>query len=364
MDIRPDLHPSTGLSVGLLHPLLLLLLEVLLRRFIQLLFVVLRRTSSISRAMARWCTIITSNLAFDLLPWIIFPRPIVGNHLRHIRNRRDSISTSVEDQAKQSLFSFLSWIIFLPRASSRLLLLYSDLSLSLCVYCASLDIYIALYFSRSLVQTRTRRTPSSRRDQLKEIFSLQTDWHSKHVFRWSECQSHASGWRTGNWDDARSLQKVLFLTSTTPTNLSSLSSLIHRMTGACHKKCVIPRYKDSELTKGTSSEGSIASISHRSSSSSRWIGVYRSLCGQVHGSEKILRTFGKIFPSLSRFMIGLGNNWLRWPCSSNRGCNPLKNKIHPVLWVLTNKDEEESSTLSPCTCVRQMFVFLSLRRNK
>ncbi|CAF3639476.1 unnamed protein product, partial [Rotaria sp. Silwood2] len=32
--------------------------------------------------------------------------------------------------------------------------------------------------------------------------------------------------------------------------IEMMQDLYKRMTTACHKKCVIPRYKDSELTKG------------------------------------------------------------------------------------------------------------------
>ncbi|CAF1254478.1 unnamed protein product [Rotaria sp. Silwood1] len=34
--------------------------------------------------------------------------------------------------------------------------------------------------------------------------------------------------------------------------IEMMQDLYKRMTTACHKKCVIPRYKDSELTKGES----------------------------------------------------------------------------------------------------------------
>lgn len=34
--------------------------------------------------------------------------------------------------------------------------------------------------------------------------------------------------------------------------IEMMADMYNRMTGACHKKCVPPKYKDSELTKGES----------------------------------------------------------------------------------------------------------------
>ncbi len=76
------------------------------------------------------------------------------------------------------------------------------------------------------------------------------------------------------------------------------------MTTACHKKCVVPRYKDSELSKGI---GTFRFYAIEDLNISRWIGLYWSMCGEIYGGKKrIFDYFSMNF--LFRFMIELENN--------------------------------------------------------
>ncbi|CAF3069045.1 unnamed protein product [Rotaria socialis] len=50
----------------------------------------------------------------------------------------------------------------------------------------------------------------------------------------------ATGLNTNEWQAAGDLE------------IEAMQDLYKRMTTTCHKKCVTPRYKDSELTKGES----------------------------------------------------------------------------------------------------------------
>ena len=141
-------------------------------------------------------------------------------------------------------------------------------------------------------------------------YRLQSLRITDHV-GWSKCQSITSCRWTRNRNDAGSLQTV-DIHFCKPISINSFRLFFFstwRMTTACHKKCVVPKYKDSELTKGRFSFWKISFIQWTKKTRSRWINLYRSMCGQIHGSKIFYFSLAKsLFRSLFRYMIELVNN--------------------------------------------------------